>query len=479
MIRLITSVAGVALLAGCAIKDDLYVRNKAEDGKHVSTKVYQLKADKRMAFVSSFGTVCSEPSPDAISSFASTLGIDVKDSSGLAAALSGSAAQAAASIGLRTQSIQTLRDAMFSVCSLYQGKALKGSDIAVLHSSFQDVMVSLVAIEQLTGATVAAQAAVNANSSANTSKGVSDLESLIEKAEATLEDLSKKKTEQEGAVNLAKAGLGDAESTLETVLENEESTEESMTNARETVATKKEEHLLAKEALGKTEALTAQAEAHKKLLEESNILVQTSSTLANASGTFNGTGGAVGISAGVPAAVQSITSQFLAKNRADVACASFVTREGQDLIDTIKEFEDMSNISESEAKDMASLRSYRLDIANKMLEAYGNAVENCKAVADTQINRSREIIDVAGKSFAAALEASPEPKVTIQNTPRKPEPINTSKPNKTHTVVKGDTLYSIAKKYATTVDELKKLNTITDENAISIGTVIKLPQKAS
>lgn len=45
--------------------------------------------------------------------------------------------------------------------------------------------------------------------------------------------------------------------------------------------------------------------------------------------------------------------------------------------------------------------------------------------------------------------------------------------NETHTVVKGDTLYSISKKYNLTVKELQDLNGIKDTN-ISIGQVLKV-----
>ena len=43
-----------------------------------------------------------------------------------------------------------------------------------------------------------------------------------------------------------------------------------------------------------------------------------------------------------------------------------------------------------------------------------------------------------------------------------------------YTVQKGDTLYSIARKYSTTIDKIKKLNNLTT-NTLSIGEILKIP----
>lgn len=47
-------------------------------------------------------------------------------------------------------------------------------------------------------------------------------------------------------------------------------------------------------------------------------------------------------------------------------------------------------------------------------------------------------------------------------------------PVATYTVERGDSLYSIANRFGTTVDTLKKLNNLTN-NLLSIGQILKLP----
>ncbi|MCH5167056.1 MAG: LysM peptidoglycan-binding domain-containing protein [Erysipelotrichales bacterium] len=69
-------------------------------------------------------------------------------------------------------------------------------------------------------------------------------------------------------------------------------------------------------------------------------------------------------------------------------------------------------------------------------------------------------------------------KLKIPTTETKPTPPSTSTKTNTYTVVKGDTLYAIANKYKTTVDELKKLNNLTS-NTLSVGQVLKLPTSST
>ena len=73
--------------------------------------------------------VCAEPSPDALSSFASSISgsaaVTGEGSGSLASALS----EAAGSIGLRTQSITLMRDALYRVCEAYYNGAISITEL--------------------------------------------------------------------------------------------------------------------------------------------------------------------------------------------------------------------------------------------------------------------------------------------------------------------------------------------------------------
>ncbi|MFP5437351.1 MAG: glucosaminidase domain-containing protein [Bacteroidia bacterium] len=68
---------------------------------------------------------------------------------------------------------------------------------------------------------------------------------------------------------------------------------------------------------------------------------------------------------------------------------------------------------------------------------------------------------------------TPAPATTVQQAPATPSIQQAATAQDTHLVAKGDTLYSISKKYNTTVDEIVKLNNL-NGNAISIGQTLKV-----
>ncbi len=151
--RKATLMATCLILGGCAELSSIHRSYNAEpeaasilsvDAKQRNVLITpHLEADKR-------AIVCSEPNPDFASVLASSLsgGFGNGDSSAqVAAALS----ETGANIGLRTQSIQLLRDAMYRLCEGYAAGAIDKADFHHLHLRYQAAMVSILAIEQLTG----------------------------------------------------------------------------------------------------------------------------------------------------------------------------------------------------------------------------------------------------------------------------------------------------------------------------------------
>ncbi|HVK81796.1 MAG TPA: hypothetical protein VM915_14415 [Verrucomicrobiae bacterium] len=110
--------------------------------------------------------VCSMPSPDAIAAAAASGNLTLDNPGGSSGGAGFSASEAAAAIGLRTQSIQLLRDAMFRMCEGYAAGAIDQIEYGIMLRRFQSNMIAILAIEQLTGAVVAGQAAVSSGANA-------------------------------------------------------------------------------------------------------------------------------------------------------------------------------------------------------------------------------------------------------------------------------------------------------------------------
>lgn len=145
--------------------------------------------------VSSF-RVCAEPSPDAMSAMAMEAaakgGVPGKVSVELSAALQ----QSAAFVGLRTTSIQLLRDFGYRLCEAHLSGAINNGQYDLLMRRFQKNVVALLAIEQLTGAVKAPPVVLTSRGHAETSQSLSDQRDVREKVSekiATLEEKKKKK----------------------------------------------------------------------------------------------------------------------------------------------------------------------------------------------------------------------------------------------------------------------------------------------
>ncbi len=135
------------------------------DGKAISV-------DAKQRFVFMQGTddgksiICAEPSPDALSAIVSGVTIGASGTSNIFnSAFSNS--ESASSIGLRTQSIQLLRDGMYRLCEAYFGGIIGREETGRRMSRYQDTMVAILAIESLTGVVTPQQVILSGSSGAS------------------------------------------------------------------------------------------------------------------------------------------------------------------------------------------------------------------------------------------------------------------------------------------------------------------------
>ncbi|HET7730610.1 MAG TPA: hypothetical protein VFK48_11315, partial [Usitatibacter sp.] len=95
--------------------------------------------------------VCAEPSPDALSAYAAQIAAEASVPDKAAAQLAASFQEGSSFVGLRTQSIQLLRDALYRLCEGYANGALNELQYDILMRRYQKYMVALLGIEQLAG----------------------------------------------------------------------------------------------------------------------------------------------------------------------------------------------------------------------------------------------------------------------------------------------------------------------------------------
>jgi hypothetical protein len=91
--------------------------------------------------------VCAEPSPDALSAIAAPGALEAQVAGQGGGAASVSLNEAVASMGLRTQTIQLLRDGLYRACEAYLNGAIDEFGYALLLNKYDDSMISLVAID--------------------------------------------------------------------------------------------------------------------------------------------------------------------------------------------------------------------------------------------------------------------------------------------------------------------------------------------
>lgn len=184
------------LLAGCANQNSIYRTFNLANGDSPMIDIRQRAIMVAPATSTRGITVCAEPSPDAMAALAYELvaKANVADKGAIEAGFG--MHDSAAFTGLRTQSIQLLRDFGYRLCESYLSGSISAPQYDLLMRRFQKNTVALLAIEQLTGTVKVAPIAITSSGNASTGKAL---------AEQRLE--REKIGDQLGALAVQKAGL--------------------------------------------------------------------------------------------------------------------------------------------------------------------------------------------------------------------------------------------------------------------------------
>lgn len=156
--------------------------------------------------------VCAEPSPDAMSAMAMEAAAKGGVPSKVQVELSAALQQSAAFVGLRTTSIQLLRDFGYRLCEAFLSGGIDQGEYDLLMRRFQKNVVALLAIEQLTGAVKAPPVILTTQGQAETTQSLSDQRDIREKVSKKITDLEKEKKGKE----TEKADLLKANATADT-----------------------------------------------------------------------------------------------------------------------------------------------------------------------------------------------------------------------------------------------------------------------
>jgi hypothetical protein len=169
--------------------------------------------------------VCAEPSPDSLSAYAAEFAAKADLPNGVATQLLSGFQEGAAYTGLRTQSIQLLRDSLYRICEAYMNGAITREQYDLLVRRYQKYTVALLAIEQLTGAVKSPPITINTSGSAEVARSLSAIRSEIEAIDKEITDLEKKKSDS--------ATTDEEKKSIETKIANLKADKEALTKYRE------------------------------------------------------------------------------------------------------------------------------------------------------------------------------------------------------------------------------------------------------
>ena len=343
----------IGCVSGCASLNSIY-HPIATHGKAVTVDIYQRGIYSATAEdVKKLIRICAEPSPDAMTAFALSAGLtgSLTNPAGPGPSATPSvqtqiqaafaSGQNSASVGLRTQSIQLMRDSMYRSCEAFLSGALAPHEVYLLQRRFQNLTVGLLAVEQLTGAVRAGQATLAATSSAGTGTANTDNETqavATAKASQTAAQTARdnaqlKKMEAEKAVIEAKPKLDRAIAARDTAANAVPPVQADITSSGQAYDTEKKTYdgLVHAAETAQIELNTKQNEfdnATAQLTAKQEVLTQVQMRVRAATAALASLGNASGSSnmatKDIGDAVNAIVTSVLVESGRGEGCASIL-----------------------------------------------------------------------------------------------------------------------------------------------------------
>ncbi len=193
---------GIVNLAGCSANHNSIYRDlktSAGTGALVDIKQRAIVAGERKGKTpaENINVVCAEPSPDSLSAYAAEIAAKADTGKGVSAEVAAAFQESAAFVGLRTQSIQLLRDAMYRSCEAYMNGAISEAQYSVLARRYQKHAIALLAIESLTGTVKAPAVTINTSGSAGNTRPLSEITDEVARIDGKIKAEEKKITSEE------------------------------------------------------------------------------------------------------------------------------------------------------------------------------------------------------------------------------------------------------------------------------------------
>ncbi|SCZ06437.1 hypothetical protein [Pseudomonas sp. NFACC37-1] len=200
-------IVSVCLLTGCAPYQKSRVLEADERLLTYSTRVDRAGKNTEV--------LCPEPSPDALKTLAGSLSLEKEDVAALAAAFQ----ESGASIGLRTHSIQLLRDQLYSICQAYGNSGITPSAYRMMLTRNQRNTVALMAIEQLTGVVRGPSVTLSGSATADRAGTVLELTTQLSAASAKykgMDPVTDEAKQLKASIDAIEAALKEARKSLVT-----------------------------------------------------------------------------------------------------------------------------------------------------------------------------------------------------------------------------------------------------------------------